>query len=205
MAVQYGYVRVSSRDQNIGRQMAAMADVKISKKNIYIDKQSGKDFERPQYLKLMEKLKPGDTLFVKSIDRLGRNYEEILDQWRLITRTKDVDIVVIDFPLLDTRNQINGITGKLISDIVLQILSYVAQLERENIHQRQEEGIKIAQLKGVKFGRPQKKVPKNFYKVFQLWVDNEISTREAARRLDVHYSTFLRWTNVYNEDHIDYF
>ena len=129
----YGYVRVSSRDQNIDRQIAAMEKIPIRKEDIYIDGQSGKDFDRPSYRRLLNLLKPGDTLFVKSIDRLGRNYDEIIEQWRTLTKAKDVDIVVIDFPLLDTRNHVNGLTGKFISDLVLQIMSYVAQIERENI------------------------------------------------------------------------
>lgn len=148
----YGYVRVSSKEQNIGRQIAALERVPVPQENIYIDKQSGKDFDRPNYRKMVNGLRAGDVVFVKSIDRLGRNYDEIIEQWRLLTKKKDVDTVVIDFPLLDTRNQVNGLTGKFIADIVLQLLSYVAQIERENIRQRQAEGINCScQIEGCCF------------------------------------------------------
>ena len=188
----YGYVRVSSRDQNIDRQIVAMEKIPIRKEDIYIDRQSGKDFDRPSYRRLLNLLKPGDTLFVKSIDRLGRNYDEIIEQWRTLTKAKDVDIVVIDFPLLDTRNHVNGLTGKFISDLVLQIMSYVAQIERENIRQRQAEGIAVAKLKGVAFGRPRKEIPEEFPDVARLWENNQISMREAARRLGTSHSMFAK-------------
>lgn len=194
---EYGYVRVSSKDQNIDRQMAAMKKAGILEKKIYIDKQSGKDFNRPQYKKLMKKLESGDTLYLKSIDRLGRDYDEIIEQWRFLTRTKNIDIVVMDFPLLNTKNPINGITGKFVADLVLQILSYVAQIERENIKQRQAEGIKEAKQKGVRFGRPRLEIPKEFYKVFELWLNDEVSLREASKMLDVSHMTFSRWVKKY--------
>ena len=136
----YGYVRVSTRDQNIDRQMSAMLEIGIDKKKIFIDKLSGKDFNRPKYKQLVNRLTMGDELYIKSIDRLGRDYDEIIEQWRFLTKIKDVDIIVLDFPLLDTRNQVNGVTGKFIADLVLQILSYVAQIERENIRVQTMEG-----------------------------------------------------------------
>lgn len=193
----YGYVRVSSRDQNVDRQIVAMQKIPIRKEDIYIDKQSGKDFDRPSYRRLLQRLRPGDTLFVKSIDRLGRNYDEIIEQWRMLTKGKDVDIVVIDFPLLDTRNHVNGLTGKFIADLVLQIMSYVAQIERENIRQRQAEGIAVAKIKGVSFGRPRRKIPEEFPEVAKLWEDNQISMREAARRLGTSHSMFAKWISQY--------
>ena len=156
---QYGYVRVSTKEQNEDRQMIALQEFPVLEKNIYMDKLSGKNFNRPQYKRLLRKLKPGDLLVVKSIDRLGRNYEEILLQWRMITKEKRVDVVVLDMPLLDTRKSGSDLTGTFVADLVLQILSYVAQTERENIHQRQMEGIAAAKLRGVQFGRPSKAVP----------------------------------------------
>jgi len=194
---QYGYVRVSSQDQNIDRQMIIMKEIGIEDKNIYIDKQSGKNFIRPQYLKLIKKLKSGDVLYIKSIDRLGRNYEEIIEQWNMLTRKKGVHIVVDDFPLLDTRNHIQGLTGQFIADLVLQILSYVAQIERENIHQRQAEGIKAAKDKGVRFGRPRKEIPDEFDYFYQLWKKGKISKREAARKLNTSHSMFSIWIKRY--------
>lgn len=189
----YGYVRVSTKEQNIDRQMSAMKTANIPKNKIYIDKLSGKDFNRPQYKKLVKKLRIGDELYIKSIDRLGRDYDEIIEQWRYLTKIKDVDIIVLDFPLLDTRKQVNGITGKFVADLVLQILSYVAQVERENIHQRQMEGIREAQIKGIKFGRPKAAIPKDFEEVISKWKKKEISLREAARRLDTNHVTLSRW------------
>ena len=165
----YGYVRVSTKEQNEARQVLALREYCVSEKNIYIDKVSGKDFNRPQYRKLMRNIKPGDILVIKSIDRLGRNYEEILVQWRMITKEKAVDIVVLDMPLLDTRKSGHDLTGTFIADLVLQILSYVAQTERENIRQRQREGIIAAKLRGVKFGRPEKPVPDKFWKLKDDW------------------------------------
>ena len=160
----YGYVRVSSRDQNEDRQLIAMKEVDVSEKNIYLDRQSGKDFNRPQYLKLVRKLKKDDLLYIKSIDRLGRNYEEILEQWRLLTREKGIDIVVLDMPLLDTRRG-KDLMGTFLSDIVLQVLSFVAENERSNIRQRQAEGIAAARARGVRFGRPPKPLPANFQNI----------------------------------------
>lgn len=157
--MKYAYIRVSTKDQNIDRQVEAMKEAGIDKSKMFIDKQSGKDFERKNYKKMLRKLKAGDEVYIKSIDRLGRNYDEIIEQWRILTKDKDVDVSVLDFPLLDTKNKINGLTGKFIADLVLQILSYVAQIERENIRQRQAEGIRIAKEKGVKFGRPVMDIP----------------------------------------------
>ena len=165
----YGYVRVSSTDQNEDRQMIALSEVGVPKKNIFMDKMSGKDFERPQYQKLLKKIKPGDLLYVLSIDRLGRNYEEIQKQWRIITKEKNVDVCVIDMPLLDTR-QGKDLMGTFIADLVLQILSFVAQSERENIKKRQAEGIAAAKAKGVRFGRPEKNVPDNFENLIKQWI-----------------------------------
>lgn len=164
----YGYVRVSSIDQNEDRQMIAMSDNNVPKINVYIDKQSGKDFERPQYKKLVKKLKEGDLLYILSIDRLGRNYEDIQKEWRILTKDIGVDICVIDMPLLDTRNG-KDLMGTFIADLVLQILSFVAQSERENIKKRQAQGIAAAKAKGVKFGRPESPVPVNFGKLIKQW------------------------------------
>ena len=191
----YGYVRVSTKEQNEARQMLALRDYGIPEKNIYVDKMSGKDFNRPQYQKLMKDIKPGDVLVTKSIDRLGRNYEEILIQWRHITKEKGVDIVVLDMPLLDTRRSGHDLTGTFVADLVLQILSYVAQTERENIRQRQREGIAAAKLRGVRFGRPEKPVPDRFWKLKRDWEEKKISSREAARELSISQDTFLRWAH----------
>ena len=193
----YGYVRVSSRDQNEERQIIAMHDFGVEDKLIYLDKQSGKDFERPQYRKLMRKLKKGDTLVIKSIDRLGRNYDEILVQWRTITKQKRAAIVVLDMPLLDTR-QNRDLTGTLITDIVLQLLSYVAQTEREFIKQRQKEGIAAAKERGVQFGRTPMERPANYTQIKSLWQQDNISAREAGRQLGITHKTFLRWVNSDN-------
>lgn len=160
-----------------------------------MDKLSGKDFNRPQYKKLLRKLKQGDILVVKSIDRLGRNYEEILNQWRIITKEKQADIVVLDMPLLDTRQTGKDLTGTFVADLVLQILSYVAQTERENIHQRQMEGIAAAKLRGVKFGRPRKAIPEQFWKIKEDWENKKITSREAAQQLSIAQDTFLRWVH----------
>lgn len=189
----YGYVRVSTKEQNEDRQILALSDFPISRENLYTDKVSGKDFHRPQYQRMVKKLRKGDILVVKSIDRLGRNYEEILEQWRRLTKEKGVDIVVIDMPLLDTRNK-NDLTGTLIADIVLNLLSYVAQTERENMRQRQAEGIAAARKKGVKFGRPPIPVPEAFEKVSKRWENGEISSRNAAMQLGIFQNTFLRWS-----------
>lgn len=188
----YGYIRVSTRDQNEDRQMIAMREFGIKDDHIVLDKQSGKDFERPGYRELMKKLKAGDTLIIKSIDRLGRNYDEILEQWRLLTKEKQVAIVVLDMPLLDTR-QGRDLTGVLIADIVLQLLSYVAQTEREFNHQRQAEGIAAAKAKGVRFGRKPKNRGENYESVMAAWRNGEISGRAAAKALGVAHGTFQRW------------
>ena len=193
----YGYVRVSSRDQNEERQIIAMHEYGVDDKQIYMDKQSGKDFERPQYRKLMRKIKTGDTLVIKSIDRLGRNYDEILVQWRTITKQKKVAIVVLDMPLLDTR-QNRDLTGTLIADIVLQLLSYVAQTERDFIKQRQKEGIAAAKARGVQFGRTPMERPADYDQIKTLWLQEKISAREAGRQLGITHKTFLRWVNSDN-------
>lgn len=189
----FGYVRVSTKEQNEDRQMLAMEAFPVNEKNIYMDKLSGKDFNRPQYKKLMRRLQPGDCLVIKSIDRLGRNYEEILDQWRVITKDKQVDMVVIDMPLLDTRQNGRDLTGTFVADLVLQILSYVAQTERENIRQRQLEGIAAARLRGVQFGRPRKEVPESFTQIKEEWDQKIITSRQAAKQLGIAQDTFLRW------------
>ena len=190
--MEYGYIRVSTREQNEQRQLIAMREFGISENRIYMDKQSGKDFARKNYRKVVRRLKRDDTLVVKSIDRLGRNYEEILEQWRLITKEKQAAIVVLDMPLLDTR-QSRDLTGTLIADIVLQLLSYVAQTEREFIRQRQAEGIAAAKRNGVKFGRRPMDRPAAFDGWKRKWLAGEISARGAARQLGVTHSTFLRW------------
>lgn len=188
----YGYARVSTKEQNEQRQIVALEEFGLSRQQIFVDKQSGRDFERANYRKLIRRLKEGDTLIVKSIDRLGRNYNEILEQWRIITKEKGAAIVVLDMPLLDTRRK-RDLTGTLIADIVLQLLSYVAQTEREFIHQRQAEGIAAAKARGVRFGRPRLEKPENFPDVRLAWQKKEISAREAAQRLGVSHKTFLRW------------
>lgn len=195
----YAYIRVSSKDQNIDRQVDAMIKVGIEKNKMFVDKQSGKDFKRSAYIKMVKKLKKGDELYVKSIDRLGRDYDEIIEQWRYLTKIKDVDINVLDFPLLNTKTSTNGLTGKFIADLVLQILSYVSQMERENIRQRQAEGIKIAKEKGVQFGRPQKQLPENFEEIYQLWEDNKISKREGAKLLNTNHNTFSKLIERYHK------
>ena len=194
--ITYGYVRVSSKDQNTDRQWIAMKDFGVPDDCVVIDKQSGKDFERPGYKRLLKKLKPGDTLVIKSIDRLGRNYDEILEQWRLLTKEKRVAIVVLDMPLLDTRRG-KDLTGTLIADIVLQLLSYVAQTEREFIHQRQAEGIAAAKARGVHFGRTAAPVPDDFVEVCDCWRSGGLSARKAAERLGVTHRTFLKWASSY--------
>ena len=190
--MEYGYVRVSTKEQNEDRQMVAMREFGIKDSRIILDKQSGKDFERPGYQRLIRKLKAGDTLVVKSIDRLGRNYEEILEQWRLLTKEKRVAVVVLDMPLLDTR-QGKDLTGMLIADIVLQLLSYVAQTEREVIRQRQTEGIAAAKARGAHFGRSFKDRGERYEEVLASWRRGELSGRAAARALNVAHGTFQRW------------
>ena len=191
----YGYIRVSTKEQNEDRQRIALANFPVPKDNIFMDKLSGKDFNRPQYRKLMRKLRPGDSMVIKSIDRLGRNYEEILNQWRIITKDKHADIVVLDMPLLDTRHTGKDLTGTFVADLVLQILSYVAQTERENIKQRQKEGIAAAKLRGVRFGRPRTPVPVNFDSLRAAWNKGDISSRQAAAQLGIAQDTFLRWAH----------
>ena len=190
--MEYGYARVSTKEQNEERQLIALTGFGIAETAIFVDKQSGKDFERTQYRKLLRKLKDGDTLVVKSIDRLGRNYEEILEQWRVITKEKRAAIVVLDMPLLDTR-QSRDLTGTLIADIVLQLLSYVAQTEREFIRQRQAEGIAAAKARGVHFGRRPMPRPERFSLLQQQWMRGEISARQDAEQLKITHRTFLLW------------
>lgn len=188
----YGYARVSSKYQNEERQIIALRAFGVSDGDIYCDRQSGKDFDRPEYQRLLHLLQAGDVFVVKSIDRLGRNYNEILHQWRLLTKEKHVFIVVLDMPLLDTRST-RDLTGTLIADIVLQLLSYVAQTEREFIKQRQAEGIAAAKERGVRFGVPPKARPEKFEQIRQSWDMGMLSAREAAKQLGVCHKTFLRW------------
>lgn len=193
--MEYGYVRVSTKEQNEARQLIALRKFGIGDDYIYIDKQSGSDFERKNYSRLIKRLKAEDVIVIKSIDRLGRNYDEILEQWRVITKEKRAAIVVLDMPLLDTRLA-RDLTGTLIADIILQLLSYVAQTEREFIRQRQAEGIAAAKQRGVKFGRRPKVRPKDYEAVKMLWKRKEISAREAARRLEITHGTFLKWVRA---------
>lgn len=192
----YGYVRVSTTTQKIDRQMDEMYKEGLTKQNIYIDKQSGKDFNRKNYQKLKKKLKKGDLLIIKSIDRLGRNYEMIINEWTDITKTIEADIFVIDFPLLDTRIEGHNLIGKFISDIVLQVLSFVAQNERENIKQRQAEGIRLAKLKGIHLGRPKYNLPKNFDKVLVKYRNKELTNKEALKQLKMSRSTFYKYAKI---------
>ncbi len=189
----FGYIRVSTKEQCEDRQIIALRGFPVQDDKIFMDKLSGKDFNRPQYKKLLRKLKQGDILVIKSIDRLGRNYDEILNQWRIITKEKQADIVVLDMPLLDTRHTGKNLTGTFVADLVLQILSYVAQTERENIRQRQMEGIAAAKLRGVQFGRPRKPIPESFYSLKEQWEKRVISSRQAAKELHIAQDTFLRW------------
>ena len=198
MANIYGYIRVSTRDQNEERQLIALRELKIPEKNIFIDKQSGKDFNRPQYKRLVRKLKKDDLLYIKSIDRLGRNYEEILQQWRIITKDKGVDIVVLDMPLLDTRRG-KDLMGTFLSDIVLQVLSFVAENERTNIRQRQAEGISAAKSKGVRFGRPPSPLPENFHSVYQKWRSGKMTGTDAAKACGMPLSTFRYRAKIYEK------
>ena len=194
----YGYIRVSSRDQNEDRQLIAMREIDVPEKNIYTDKQSGKDFERPQYKKLVRKLKRDDLLYIKSIDRLGRNYEEIQNQWRFLTKEKGVDICVIDMPLLDTRRG-KDLVGTFLSDIVLQVLSFVAENERVNIRQRQAEGIAAAKARGVRFGRPPRPLPENYHSAYQRWKAGKITGTAAARECGMPLSTFRYRAAIYEK------
>ena len=185
----YGYIRVSSKDQKEDRQQIALKEVGVERQNIYVDKQSGKDFNRPQYKKMLRKLKKDDLLYIKSIDRLGRNYEEILQQWRILTKEKGVDIVALDMPLLDTRRG-KDLMGTFLSDIVLQVLSFVAENERTNIKQRQAEGIAAAKAQGIKFGRPPLPLPDNFYEVHKAWRSKKITLKQAAVACNMPVGTF---------------
>lgn len=194
----YGYVRVSSKDQNEDRQMIALKEIGVPEKNIYVDKQSGKDFQRPKYKRLLRRVKPDDLIYVKSIDRLGRNYEEILEQWRILTKEKRVDIVVLDMPLLDTRRG-KDLMGTFLSDIVLQVLSFVAENERTNIRQRQAEGIAAAKAKGVRFGRPPSALPENFHQVYQQWKSGKITGLAAAKACGMPMSTFRYRAEIYKK------
>lgn len=189
----YGYIRVSSRDQNEDRQLIAMHNYGIDDKHIILDKQSGKDFNRPGYQKLLRRLRPGDCLVFQSIDRMGRNYDDILEQWRIITREKRSDIVILDMPLLDTRVRDRDFTGTFLADLVLSILSFVAQTEREFISRRQAEGIAAAKARGVRFGRPPKARPDNYAEVKLAWQQKRLSARRAAQALGITHNTFLRW------------
>lgn len=190
----YGYIRVSSADQNEDRQLIALLEAGVSEKHIFMDKQSGKDFERKQYQRMMRKLKKGDLLYIKSIDRLGRNYKEIQEQWRILTKEKGIDICVLDMPLLDTR-QCKDLMGTFIADLVLQILSFVAENERINIRQRQAEGIAAAKARGVKFGRPLMPWPDNFYSISSEWLEKKISITQAAKECGMPVSTFYAKAN----------
>lgn len=187
----YGYIRVSSKEQNEARQIIALKEAKVPAQNTYMDKQSGRDFNRPQYQRMLRRLKKDDLLYIKSIDRLGRNYEEILQQWRLLTKDKGVDIVVLDMPLLDTRRG-KDLMGTFLSDIVLQLLSFVAENERTNIRQRQAEGIAAAMERGVRFGPDRMALPEEFVYFVGLWQRGKISSRAAAEELGISYQTFLR-------------
>lgn len=200
----YGYIRVSTNDQNTARQFVAMGNLDIPKRNLYIDKQSGKDFDRPAYKRLMKKLREGDLLYIKSIDRLGRNYEEIQEQWRILTKEKKIDIVVLDMSLLDTRNG-KDLLGTFISDVVLQILSFVAQNERENIKTRQAEGIAAALADGVKFGRPEADLPSDFEDIVQQWQQNILSYEQAAQLCGMSRATFYRKAQQYDKERRRYF
>ncbi|WP_369298750.1 recombinase family protein [uncultured Neglectibacter sp.] len=196
----YGYVRVSSTDQNEDRQLIAMQEKAVPEKNIYVDKRSGKDFQRPQYRRLLKRLRPGDLVYIKSIDRLGRNYEEIQNQWRVLTKEKLVDICVLDMPLLDTRRG-KDLLGTFLSDVVLQVLSFVAENERVNIRQRQAEGIAAAKERGIRFGRPEKSSPADFGKIVAAWERKQLPFREAIRRCGMSESTFYRRLREYRLIH----
>lgn len=195
-SLMYGYARVSSKEQNLNRQMDALLEYGVEESRIFRDKISGKNFDRPGYQKLVRTLIPGDVLVIKSIDRLGRNYDDIIEEWRFLTKSRNIGIVVLDMPLLDTREkegEYGGITGVFIADLVLQLLSYVAQVERESIRQRQAEGIAAAKARGVKFGRPRIKPPETLDLVIAQYFSNQITRKEAAQRLGVSPATFDRW------------
>ena len=190
----FGYIRVSAKDQNVDRQIDALAPLGIPKRNLYIDKQSGKDFERPAWRRLVKRLRPGDLLCVKSIDRLGRDYQEIIEQWRMITKERQADIRVMDMPLLDTTYG-KDLLGTFIADLVLQLLSFISENERKNIKERQREGIEAAKLKGVRFGRPEKPVPEDFEEIYNKWLAKEMSAEEAAKRCNFTRTTFYNKAN----------
>ena len=194
----YGYIRVSTREQNEDRQLIALREMSVPEKNIFMDKQSGKDFNRPQYKKLVKKLKPDDLLYIKSIDRLGRNYEEIQNQWRILTKEKKIDIVVLDMPLLDTRRG-KDLMGTFLSDIVLQVLSFVAENERTNIRQRQAEGIAAAKARGVRFGRPPRPLPENYHSAYQRWKAGALTGTAAAKECGMPLSTFRYRAEIYEK------
>jgi len=194
----YGYIRISTKDQNEDRQIIALQQLAVPAKNIFLDRQSGKDFDRPQYKRLVRKLKKNDLLYIKSIDRLGRDYVEIQEQWRVLTRDVGVDIVVLDMPLLDTRRG-KDLVGTFLSDIVLQVLSFVAENELRNIRQRQEEGIAAARARGVHLGRPAGPVPENFREVWERWRRKELSTTEAAEKCRMPRSTFYYKASKYKQ------
>ena len=189
MAEVYGYVRVSSRDQNEDRQMIALRELAVAEKNIFMDKQSGKDFERPAYKRMLRRMKRNDLLYIKSIDRLGRNYGEILEQWQMLTKEREIDIVVLDMPLLDTRRG-KDLMGMFLSDIVLQVLSFVAENERSNIRQRQAEGIAAAKARGVRFGRPAIPYPDNFGEIYRAWRSKKMTLHQAADACEMPVGTF---------------
>ena len=189
----YGYARVSTKEQNVERQVVALLAWGVPAGGVLVEKKSGKDFDRPIYKKKVENLKPGDVLVIKSLDRLGRDYDEVIEQWRFITKDVFADIVVLDMPLLDTRNRDQNLTSLLVTDLVLQILSYVAQTERELCLQRQSEGIAAAKAKGVKFGRSPKKIPNTYHEVMLLYTEGKITAKDAAKKLGVSRPTFLKW------------
>ena len=203
MSTIYGYIRVSSKDQNEDRQLLAMRELDIPEKNIFIDKQSGKDFERPAYKRMVKRLKAGDVLYIKSIDRLGRDYEEIQVQWWVLTKDKGVDIVVLDMPLLDTRRG-KDLVGTFLSDIVLQVLFFVAENERSNIKQRQAEGISAAKMRGVQFGRPAKPLQEDFLNACQRWQRGELSASDAANECGIARSTFYEKVKTYQANQTEY-
>lgn len=194
----YGYIRVSTREQNEDQQFIALREISIPEQNIFMDKQSGKDFNRPQYKKLVKKLKPDDLLYIKSIDQTGRNYEEIQNQWRILTKEEGIDIVVLDMPLLDTCRG-KDLMGTFLSDIVLQVLSFVAENERTNIHQRQAEGIAAAKARGVRFGRPPKPLPENYHSAYQRWKAGAITGTAAAKECEMPPSTFRYRSEIYDK------
>ena len=197
----YGYIRVSTREQNEDRQVIALREMAVPEGNIFMDKQSGKGFNRPQYKRLLRKLKKDDLLYIKSIDRLGRNYEEILEQWRILTKSKGVDIVVLDMPLLDTRRG-KDLMGTFLSDIVLQVLSFVAENERTNIRARQAEGIAAAKARGIRFGRPPRPLPENFHENYQRWKAGEMTGTAAAQACEMPLSTFRYRAEIYEKSAI---